>query len=163
MISGVAQVIVNGAQKYAVRTQLNPQELASYGLGIDEVSRAVQQGNDNLPTGTLYGKNQAITVQANGQLTVNQAITVQANGQLTEAKAYNSLIVAYRNGSPVRLEELGKISNSVENDKVASWFSGTRAIVLSIQRQPGTNTVEVVDAIKKLLPSFRAQMPAAAN
>src|ERR1044071_4294458 len=149
MISGVAQVIVNGAQKYAVRTQLNPQALASHGLGIDEVSRAVQQGNVNLPTGTLYGK--------------NQAITVQANGQLTEAKAYNSLIVAYRNGSPVRLEELGKISNSVENDKVASWFSGTRAIVLSIQRQPGTNTVEVVDAIKKLLPSFRAQMPAAAN
>ncbi|MBI3812727.1 MAG: efflux RND transporter permease subunit [Nitrospirae bacterium] len=146
MINGVAQVQVFGAQKYAVRIQLDPDALASRGIGIDEVGTAVQQGNVNLPTGTLYG--------------THQAFTVQATGQLTDAAAYRSLIVAYRNGSPVRLEELGRVIDSVQTDKVASWFNGTRAIVLAIQRQPGTNTIEVVDTIKKLLPVFRVQMPA---
>jgi hydrophobic/amphiphilic exporter-1 (mainly G- bacteria), HAE1 family len=146
MVSGVAQVQVQGAQKYAVRVQLDPNALATRGVGIEEAQQAVQKANVNLPTGTLYGP--------------DKAFTVQATGQLTTAEAYRPIIVAYRNGSPVRLEELGKVIDSVENDKAASWFNNTRSIVLTIQRQPGTNTVEVVDNIKKLLPSFREQMPA---
>jgi HAE1 family hydrophobic/amphiphilic exporter-1 len=149
MISGVAQVLVFGSQKYAVRLQLNPQALASRAIGIDEVSNAVQQSNVNLPTGTLYGQ--------------YQAHTVQASGQLTNAEAYRPLIVAYRNGSPVRLQEIGKAVDGVENNKIASWYKDRRAIVLAIQRQPGTNTIEVVDSIKKLLPTFRAQLPASVN
>ncbi len=149
MVGGVAQVQVFGSQKYAVRVQLDPRELASRQLGIDEVSDAVQRGNVNLPTGTLWGR--------------HQAVTVQANGQLTDAAAYRPLIVAYRNGSPVRLEELGRVINSVENDKVASWYNASRSVVLAIQRQPGTNTVEVVNNIKALLPTFRAQMPPSVN
>ena len=149
MVSGVAQVQVNGAQKYAVRVQLDPLALASRGVGIDEVSDAVQKANVNLPTGVLWGK--------------HEALTVQANGQLENAAAYRPIIVTYRGGSPVRLQEVARVTDSVENDKVASWYRGTRAIVLTVQRQPGTNTVEVVDAIKKLLPTFRAQMPAAVN
>jgi hydrophobic/amphiphilic exporter-1 (mainly G- bacteria), HAE1 family len=149
MINGVAQVNVFGSQQYAVRVQLNPGKLAARGIGIDEVADAIQTGNVNLPTGTLYGR--------------NQAFTVQASGQLKNAEDYRPLIVAYRNGNPVRLEELGRVFDSVQNDKVASWFNNTRAIVLAIQRQPGVNTVEVVDKIKSLLPQFRAQLPAAIN
>jgi HAE1 family hydrophobic/amphiphilic exporter-1 len=144
MVSGVAQVQVYGSQKYAVRIQLDPKALASRGIGIDEVSAAVQRGNVNLPTGTLYGK--------------YQAFTLEANGQLTDAAAYRPLVVAYRNGAPVRLEQLGRVSDSVENDKVAGWYTDTRSIVLAVQRQPGTNTVEVVDSIRRLIPSF--QLPA---
>jgi HAE1 family hydrophobic/amphiphilic exporter-1 len=147
MVSGVAQVSVFGSQQYAVRVQLDPSKLASRGIGIDEVRVAIASGNVNLPTGTLYGK--------------HQAFTVQATGQLTQAADYRPLIVAYRNGRPVRLEELGRVFDSVQNDKVASWFNNTRGIILSIQRQPGQNTVEVVDGIRKLLPQFRAQLPAA--
>ena len=149
MINGVAQVQVFGAQKYAVRVQLDPDALASRGIGIDDIEKALQQGNVNTPTGTLYG--------------THQAFTIQATGQLTNASAYRSLIVAYRNGSPVRLEELGRVIDSVQTDKVASWYNSTRAIVLAIQRQPGTNTIEVVNAIKKLLPVFKVQMPAAVD
>ncbi len=145
MISGVAQVQVFGSQKYAVRVQLDPQALASREIGIDEVAGVVQKGNVNLPTGTLYG--------------AHRAYTVEATGQLTNAAAYRPLIAAYRNGSPVRLEELGRVIDSVENDKIASWYNNTRAVVLAIQRQPGTNTVEVVDSIKQLLSTFRAQLP----
>ena len=149
MISGVAQVQIYGSQKYAVRIQLDPQALATRGIGIDEASIAVQRGNVNLPTGTLWGP--------------HQAVTVQANGQLMAAEAYQPLIVAYRNGAPVRLQEIGRAINSVENNKVANWIIDVPSIVLAIQRQPGTNTVQVVDAIRRLLPSFRAQMPAAIN
>jgi len=153
MVNGVAQVQVYGAQKYAVRLQVNPKALTSMGIGLDDISDAIARSNVNLPTGTLYGK--------------HQAFTVQATGQLTEAAAYRPLIVAYRNGSPVRLEDLGKVIDSVENDKVASWYNdqtgGTRAIVLAIQRQPGTNTVKVVEAIRELLPTFLVQMPASIN
>jgi HAE1 family hydrophobic/amphiphilic exporter-1 len=149
MTSGVAQVLIYGAQKFAVRIQLDPQALATRGIGIDEASNAVQKGNVNLPTGTLWG--------------IHQAVTLQANGQLMEAEAYRPLIVAYRNGSPVRLQEIGQVINSVENNKIANWYNETRSIVLAIQRQPGTNTVEVVDSIKRLLPTFRAQMPASVN
>ncbi len=146
MISGVAQVMLFGAQKYAVRVQLDPTALASRGLGLDEVAAAVAKANVNLPTGTLQG--------------ADRAFTVQATGQLNDASAYRPVIAAYRQGGPVRLSELGRVIDSVENDKVASWYNNTRAVVLAIQRQPGTNTIEVVDAIKKLLPTFEAQLPA---
>ncbi|MCC5645935.1 efflux RND transporter permease subunit [Nostoc sp. CHAB 5824] len=169
MVDGVAQVQVFGTQKYAVRIQLDPESLSVKGIGIDEVANAIANGNVNLPTGTLYGK--------------QQNSTIQANGQLNDAASYRSLNVAYQNGAPVQLGELGQVLDSVENDKIASWYfpvkkesksvgeksqstisnSGVRAIVLAIQRQPGTNTVQVVDAIKKLLPTFRTQIPAAVN
>ncbi|HEX2438365.1 MAG TPA: efflux RND transporter permease subunit [Methylomirabilota bacterium] len=148
-ISGVAQVQVFGSQKYAVRVQVDPRALAARSIGIDEVEQAVARGNVNLPTGTLYGS--------------QQAYTIQASGQLTDANAYRPLIVAYRNGSPVRLEELGRVIDSVQTDKVASWYNDERAVILAIQRQPGTNTVEVVDAIRALLPTFRTQLPASVN
>ena len=145
MISGVAQVQVFGSQKFAVRAQLDPRALASRKIGIDEVGNALALGNVNLPTGTLQGD--------------KQAFTIQATGQLYNAAAYRPLIVAYRGGSPVRLDELGRVIDSVENDKSANWYNNERAVVLAIQRQPGTNTVEVVDSIKKLLPAFRSQIP----
>ncbi len=145
MVSGVAQVQVYGSQKYAVGAQLNPMAPASRGIGIDEVANAIREGNVELPTGTLYGR--------------DKAFTVNATGQLFDAAAYRPLIVAYRNGSPVRLEELGRVIDGVENDKVASWYNNTRAIVLAIQRQPGTNTVAVVDSIQELLQTIRAQVP----
>jgi len=146
MISGVAQVFVFGSQKYAVRVRLDPDSMAARGIGIDEAAAAIAQGNVNLPTGTLSGP--------------HQAFTLETRGQLMEAEAYRPLVVAYRNGSPVRLQDIGTVVDSVENDKVASWYKTTRAIVLAIQRQPGTNTVEVVDSIRRLLPTFRVQMPA---
>jgi HAE1 family hydrophobic/amphiphilic exporter-1 len=149
MVSGVAQVQIFGSQKYAVRVQLDPKALSTRGIGIDEVSEAVQKANVNLPTGTLYG--------------AHQAFTVQTAGQLTNAAVYRPLIVAYRGGKPVRLGEIGRVIDSVENDKIASWYINTRAIVLAIQRQPGTNTIEVVDSIKRLLPSLRTQIPASVD
>jgi len=147
MVNGVAQVFVFGAQQYAVRIQVDPNKLAAYGLGIDQVEQAVEAGNVNQPLGTLYGK--------------HQAFTIQANGQLNTAADFRPLIVAYHNGHPVRLEQLGHVLDSVQNDKTAAWYNGTRAVVLAIQRQPGANTVQVVDDIKKLLPQFRAAIPAA--
>jgi len=146
MVSGVAQVNVYGSQKYAVRVQLDPKALATRQIGIDEVSKAVGSANVNLPTGTLYGE--------------SNTFTIQARNELTRAERFRPLVVAYRNGAPVYLQELGHVIDSVENNKVAAWFNDTRTIVLAIQRQPGTNTVEVVDSIKKLFPDFRAQMPA---
>jgi len=150
MISGVAQVNVFGSQKYAVRIQLDPKALATRGIGIDEVARAIQVANVNMPTGILHGP--------------YQAFTVQADGQLTNADAYRTILVAYRKGSPLRLGDLGTVEDSVENNRTAAWYitpSDTqRAIMLAVQRQPGTNTVQVVDDIKKLLPTFRAQLPA---
>jgi HAE1 family hydrophobic/amphiphilic exporter-1 len=149
MVNGVAQVGVFGSQQYAVRIQVDPNKLAAYGLGIDTVEAAVQAGNVNQPLGTLYGQ--------------HQSFTIQANGQLQNAAAFRPLIVAYRNGNPVRLQELGNVTDSVQNNKVAAWFNGTRGVVLAIQRQPGANTVAVVDEIKKQLPKFRAQIPASVS
>ena len=143
-VSGVAQVQVLGAQKYAVRVQLDPNALASRGIGIDEVQRAVEQGNVNNPTGTLYG--------------AHQAFTVQATGQLMNAAAYRSLIVMYRNGAPVRLEQVGRVLDSVQLDKAAAWYNGSRTVLLAIQRQPGTNTIEIIDAIRQLFPTFKEKM-----
>src|SRR6266705_3498377 len=146
-ISGVAQVQVFGQQKYAVRVQVDPNALAARGVGINEVEQAVSQANVNLPTGTLYGK--------------ERMFAVQASGQLNDAAAFRPVIVTYRNGSPIRLQELGRVIDDVQNDKVAAWFKGKRGIVLAIQRQPGTNTIDVVDSIKQLLPTFRAEVPPA--
>ena len=149
MISGVAQVQVFGSQKYAVRVQLDPQALTSRRIGIDEVSSALAKGNVNLPTGDLQGE--------------RQAFTIQANGQLYNAEMFRPLIVAYRDGAPVRLRDVGTVMDSVENDKIAAWYNtagkSVRAIVLAIQRQPGTNTIEVVDSIKAQVPLFRSQLP----
>ena len=151
MVSGVAQVQVLGAQKYAVHVQVDPHTLASRRIGINEVESSLRGWNVNLPTGTITGP--------------QRAFTLQATGQLMNAAAYRPLVVAYRNGSPVRLEELGNVIDSVEDDKTASWFStrqdSQRSIVLGIQRQPGTNTIEVTDGVKRLLPLFRAELPAA--
>jgi hydrophobic/amphiphilic exporter-1 (mainly G- bacteria), HAE1 family len=146
-ISGVAQVQLYGSQKYATRIQIDPQQLASRQLGLEQIQTAIQQGNVNLPTGSLSGK--------------YKNFGVQTNGQLKDAAAYRKLIVAYKDGAPTYLEQLGRVVDSVENDRVASWFNDDRAIILAIQRQPGTNTVQVVDTIKKLLPDIRDQMPPA--
>src|SRR4051812_9207224 len=145
-ISGVAQVLVTGEQKYAVRVQVDPSALATRGIGIDDVATALQRGNTNLPVGTLYG--------------IHQNLTVQANGQLTNAEEYRQLIVAYRNGAPVTLRDLGDVVDSVENSRLATRYNGQQVVTLTIQRQPGTNTVAVVDAIRNLLPAFRQQLPA---
>ncbi|MEI7638799.1 MAG: efflux RND transporter permease subunit, partial [Syntrophus sp. (in: bacteria)] len=146
MLNGVAEVQVYGSQKYAVRVRLDPKALVSRAIGIDEVVAAIQSGNVNLPTGNLSG--------------THRAFTIQASGQLQDAAAYRPLIVAYRNNAPVRLSEVATVMDGVEDDKVASWLNDDRAIVLAVQRQPGTNTVEVVKAIKDLLPQYRAEIPA---
>ena len=149
MIDGVAQVMVFGSQKYAVRIRVDPRRLFARGLSLDDVANAVTAGNVDLPTGILYGP--------------TRAFTVQVDGQLTTAGRYENLLVAYRNGAPVRLRDIGAACDSVENDKVAAWYlssnSVQRAIVLAVQRQPGMNTVEVADAVKKLLPSLQKQLP----
>src|ERR1035438_1250044 len=149
MISGVAQVQVLGAQKYAVHVQMDPHALASRQIGINEIETALKNWNVNLPTGAIIGP--------------QRAFTLQASGQLLTADQYKPVVVAYRNGSPVRLDELGTIIDSVEDDKTASWFYkgkfNSRAIILAIQRQPGTNTVEVTDRVKNLLPIFRNELP----
>ena len=147
MVSGVAQVAVYGAKKYAVRVQLDPKAMASREIGIDEVAQTIERGNVNLPTGTLYGE--------------HQSFNIQADGQLMNAAGFRPLVVAWRNGSPVRLEEIGNVIDSVERDKIFTWRNNVRSIVLAIQRQPGTNTVAVVNDIRKLLPVFEKQLPAA--
>ena len=149
MISGVAQVQVLGAQKYAVHAQMDPHAMAARQVGINEIETALKNWNVNLPTGAIIGP--------------QRSFTLQASGQLTSAAQYRPLVVTYRRGSPVRLEELGNIIDSVEDDKTASWFytheGGGRAIILAIQRQPGTNTIAVTDGVKNLLPVFRGEMP----
>ena len=152
-VSGVAQVQVYGAQKYAVRIQVDPKSLVSRGIGIDEVAGSIQRGNVNMPTGILYGP--------------HKAFTVETSGQLMQASAYRPLIVTYRNGSPVRLQDISLVSDSVENNKTAAWY-GTgntlnRSLVLAIQRQPGTNTVKVAESVTRLLPLFQQQIPASAQ
>jgi HAE1 family hydrophobic/amphiphilic exporter-1 len=144
-VSGVAQVQVFGSQAYAVRVQLDPSALATRGIALTDVEQAIGNANVNLPTGSLYGP--------------DRATSVMATGQLENAAAYAPLIVAYRNGAPVRLDQLGRVFDSVQNDKLAAWYNGTRGVVLGVQRQPGTNTIEVVDGIKAVLPAFQAQLP----
>ncbi len=148
-LPGVAQVQVFGSMKYAVRVQADPKALASRGIGLDEVAAAVSSGNVNLPTGSLDGS--------------HKAYVINTKGQLVNAKSYEPLIVAYRNGAPVRIKDIGRAVDSIENDKTGGWHNTTRALVLAVQRQPGTNTIEVVNEIRALLPLFRAQLPASVN
>ena len=146
-INGVAQVQVWGGQKYAVRVQADPKAMATRQIGIDEVEQALEQGNVSLPTGTLWGP--------------HQAVNVEATGQLFTAPDYAPLIVAYRNGSPVRMSDIGRVLDGVENDKTAAWYNGVRGIQLAVYRQPGTNAVEVVDNVKHMLPTLQTQLPPA--
>ncbi|MGC8937551.1 MAG: efflux RND transporter permease subunit [Thermodesulfovibrio sp.] len=153
MVNGVAQVQIFGAQKYAVRVRIEPQKIASRGIGIDEVEQAIKKGNVELPTGTLYGD--------------YQAFTIEATGQLLNASHYNELIVKSKEGFPVRVKDIGEAIDSVENDKLAAWYGSEgklqRAMVLAIYRQPGTNTVKVADDVKKKVEELRAQMPASVS
>jgi hydrophobic/amphiphilic exporter-1 (mainly G- bacteria), HAE1 family len=148
-VPGVAQVSVFGSSKYAVRIQLDPRQLATRGIGVDEVNTAVKNANVNLPTGILFGP--------------NTNYTVQANGQLLKAEDYRPIVIAYRNGAPVHLEEVGNVIDSVEDNQTAAWFKDKRAMILAVQKQPGTNTVEVSDSVRELLPKFRDQLPASVN
>jgi hydrophobic/amphiphilic exporter-1 (mainly G- bacteria), HAE1 family len=149
MSSGVAQVQVLGQQKYAVHVQMDPQSMASHQVGINDVENALKTWNVNLPTGQITGP--------------QRAFTLQASGQLMSAAQYRPMVVAYRNGAPVRLEDLGDVVDGVQDRYTASWFEthddDQRAIVLGIQRQPGTNTIDVTDNIKKLLPIFKQELP----
>ncbi|MGH7582181.1 MAG: efflux RND transporter permease subunit [Gemmatimonadales bacterium] len=145
-VSGVAQVQVYGSQKYAVRIELDPQALAARKIGIDEVAAAVNSGNVSLPTGTLWG--------------TNRAYSVESNGQLNDAAAFRSLVVTWRDGNPVRLQDLGLVVDSVQDTKSAAWYDGTRGIVLAIQRQPGTNTVAVAGAVRDEMARLQSQLPA---
>jgi len=145
MVGGVAQVLVYGAQKYAVRLQLDPGQLATRNIALEDVANQVIQQNVNMPTGVLYGP--------------RTALTVQATGQLENASQFGDVIVAYRNGAPVHLDEIGKITDDVQNNKTASWFNGARSIVLAIQRQPGTNTVDVANRVKASLDKISSEIP----
>ena len=147
MVTGVAQVNVFGAQKYAVRVDIDPTQLASRQIGIDQVAAAINGSNVNKPTGTLYGP--------------SRNFVVQSSGQLMSAEQYRPIVVAYRNGNPVRLEEVARVYDGVENPRNGSWYNGRLTLYLGIQRQPGTNTVEVVDRVKALLPALQAQLPPA--
>jgi HAE1 family hydrophobic/amphiphilic exporter-1 len=148
-INGVSQVNVFGTAKFAVHVQLDPSKLASRGIGIDEVETSIESHNVNLPSGTLWGP--------------RQAFTVEANGQVMDAAAYRPLVVSYRNGSPVRLEDLGQVIDGVQNDKIITWLNNTPSIMFQVMKQPGSNTVEVVDKVRALFPQFRAQLPPAIN
>jgi HAE1 family hydrophobic/amphiphilic exporter-1 len=144
-VDGVAQVGVGGAAKYAVRVDLDPRSLSAHAIGIDEAAAAIQSANVNLPTGTIYGP--------------EQTYTILANGQLLNATSYASTIVAYRNGNPVRLDSIAHVYDGIENDRQATYYNRQRSITLSVQKQPGTNVVAVVDAVKALLPALREQLP----
>lgn len=147
MVKGVAQVVIYGQKKYAVRAQLDPDALASRELGIDEVANAIMAANSKLPVGTLEGE--------------LRASSIKSSGQLENATAFRDVVVAYRNGAPVHLRDLGEVVDSEEQDKQVSWRKGSTSITLAIERQPGTNTVEVVDTIKKILPGLQQQLPPA--
>ncbi len=149
MVKGVAQVQVFGAQKYAVRVQLDPAKMAANRIGINEVQGAIEGWNVNIPTGTLFGP--------------QRAYNIEASGQLMNAAAYRPVVVSWRNGAPIRLEQIGHVIDSVEDDKTASWLwtktGGKKAVNLLVMRQPGSNVIEVTDAVKRLLPTFQSQLP----
>ena len=148
-VEGVAQVNVYGAAKYAVRIQLDPKALATRQIGIDEVADAVAAGNVNLPTGILWGP--------------HRAYTVQATGQLQNAAEFRPLVLAFRNGAPVRLQDLGQVLDDVQDNKSAAWYNGSRSIILAIQRQPGANTVDVAARVRTVMASLRDLLPASVN
>jgi len=148
-VAGVSQVDVFGQQKYAVRIQLDPNALANRGIGIDEVADAVTSGNVNLPNGVLWG--------------TDKAYTLEASGQLENAAAFRPLVVTFRNGAPVRLQDLGRVEDGVQDNRVAAWYNNVRSVVLAIRRQPGTNTVQVADAVRARVDELRDQLPASVD
>ena len=153
MVSGVSQVQVQGSSKYAVRVQLDPEKLHAQRIGLNEVDQALQNWNVNLPTGQLFGP--------------TSTFNIKAGGQLMNAEAFRPIVVTYRRGAPVRLEQVANVIDSVENVFNGSWFYTKpdgqplkqRAITLQVMRQPGTNTIEVTDAVRALLPTFESQLP----
>ncbi len=148
-ISGVAQVQVFGSQKYAVRIFVDPNALARRGLGIEKVVQAIQGANSNIPSGALQG--------------AARTYTVKSQGKFQNAEDFNPLIIAYKDGMPVRLSDVGRAVDSVDNEKIRSWFNGDRALIMAVYRQPGSNTVDVVSKLKEILPDIRKEMPAGAN
>ena len=144
-LPGVAQVLVYGSQKFAVRIQVDPVAAAARNISLDDVRTVLTKANSNTPVGTLTGP--------------DRNVTLLASGAIRQASDYKNVVAAYRNGAPVRLNEIANVIDSVENDKIASWFNDDRAVVLAIQRQPDANTVDVVDSVKARLPQFRAQVP----
>jgi HAE1 family hydrophobic/amphiphilic exporter-1 len=146
-LPGIAQVFVFGSQKYAVRVQVDPVAAAARSISLEDVRTVVSKSNSNTPVGTMVGD--------------NQNITLMASGAMTKAAEYRKVVVAYRNGAPIKLDEIARVIDSVENDQIAGAFNNERAIVLAIQRQPDANTVSVVDSVKSRLPAYRAQIPAA--
>jgi len=145
-LPGVAQVSVYGAQKFAVRVQVNPVQAAARNISLDDVRKVVAGTNSSTPVGTLTGP--------------KQSVTLTATSAIEHAADYRNVVVAYRNGAPIKLNEIAHVIDSVENDKVATWYNDARAIVLAIQRQPDANTVAVVDMVRDKLPTMRAQIPA---
>ncbi|HEY5127775.1 MAG TPA: efflux RND transporter permease subunit, partial [Bradyrhizobium sp.] len=148
-LPGIAQVLVFGAQKFAVRVQVDPAAAAARNISLDDIRSVVAKANSSAPVGVLQGK--------------EQAVTLLATGAMAHAADYRDVVVAYRNGAPIKLNEVARVIDSVENDKIATWFNDSRAIVLAIQRQPDANTVEVVDLVRNKLPAMRAQIPPAIN
>jgi HAE1 family hydrophobic/amphiphilic exporter-1 len=148
-IPGVAQVSIFGAQKFAVRVKADPEAAAARGLSLDDIRNAVARANSTTPVGVLNS--------------TQQDFSLKASGQLLEASAYRDIVVAWRNGAPIKLEEVARIYDSVENDRSATWFNGVRSIVLAILKQPDANTVAVVDGVLEKLPSLRAQIPPSIN
>src|SRR5579884_3419263 len=146
-LPGVGLVSISGGQKPAVRIQVNPTTLAAYGLGLEDVRAAVAAANVNQAKGNFDGP--------------QQAFTIGANDQLLSSDAYRPLVVAYRNGAPVRLGDVARVEDDVENVKQAAWMNDVPAVILNIQRQPGANIIAVVDRIKRLLPQLTAALPAA--
>ncbi|MBV9541108.1 MAG: efflux RND transporter permease subunit, partial [Alphaproteobacteria bacterium] len=146
-LPGVAQVIVYGEQKFAVRVQVDPAAAAARNISLDDIRTVVAKANSNAPVGTLQGD--------------RQSVTLLATGAMEHASAYRDVVVAYRNGAPIRLSEVARVIDSVENSRIATWYNDARAIVLAVQRQPDANTVEVVDMVRAKLPAVRAQTPPA--
>jgi hydrophobic/amphiphilic exporter-1 (mainly G- bacteria), HAE1 family len=144
-LPGIAQVLIYGAQKFAVRVQVDPVAAASRNISLEDIRSVVSKTNSNTPVGTLNGP--------------KQSVTLKASAAMTSAEEYRRVVVAYRNGMPVHLDEVARVIDSVENDKTASWFNENRAIVLAIQRQPDANTVAVVDLVRERLPQYRAMVP----
>ncbi len=144
-ITGVAQVQVYGGQKFAVRVQIDPEAMAARQITFEDIQRTLAAATSTTPLGSLEGN--------------QQSLILQTRGQPARADDFRPLILAYRSGAPVRLGDVAKVEDSVQNNRVASWYNGTRSITLAIERQPDANTVEVVQRIRELLPQFRAQVP----
>ena len=144
-LPGVAQVEINGSQKFAVRVQVDPIATAARNISLEEIRRVVIQTNSSSPVGTLFGD--------------KQNVTLVATGAMRRAEEYKNVVVAYRNGAPVMLSEVARVVDAVENNRIGTWFNGERAIVLGVQKQPGANTVAVVDSVRERMETWKAQIP----